>query len=280
MRRSRLQVYTLHFFTRFNSMAIFWIGGSSRGRLPVFWFCWDLLFFTMTCRILQPLVRLVWKISLALILVLSAQAGTCQLYIGVHGAPALQTIRIQEATITEGYRVAVLPQAGLRLRYDLGDQFGVRLGGSLLVKGANLLLQPDSTNDSVSGLASLQAQYICISVGGEYRKSLHPRLSLIGSLDLVVGKLQKTQLRIRDGNGSVSFADFFFQNYFALDIGLALQYQFPGGVGFRLSPTWEVQLNHAYQSDFFQTNFFGFAPRLELFIPLIQRKDNGKTTEG
>jgi hypothetical protein len=84
--------------------------------------------------------------------------------------------------------------------------------------------------------------------------------------------LRQTSLRIRDGNGSVSFADFFFQGYAGLDLGVFIESIIFNRAYIRFSPTLEVQLNHAYHSDIFQSKFVGFAPRLELCLPLIYPK--------
>lgn len=191
-----------------------------------------------------------------------------QFQLNCWAAPAVQTIALQEATITQGYRPMLGGEGGLRLRYDFANGFGLRLGAGILTKGANLEVEADSVGGHSAGLAALRAYHGAILVGAEYRSVLNGKVSLLGSVDIVLGKLVQSKLRMLEGTGSLVYKDFFLQEFAGLDLGLALQYQLANGMGFRFSPTLELQINDAYRSRFFKPKFVGFDPRIEFYIPL------------
>jgi hypothetical protein len=252
-------------------MAIFWKGGSSRGCLPVFrqeslalWMP-NLLDLSLVASLLRSGIVLLSFCMLA-------QLCRGQLQLNCWAAPSVQTITLQEATITQGYRPMLGGEGGLRLRYDFANGFGLRLGGGFLTKGANLEVEADSLGGHSAGLAALRAFHGAILVGAEYRSALNARLSLSGSLDIVLGKLINSKVHMIEGTGTLVYKDFFLPEFAGMDLGLALQYQLSNGMGFRFSPTLELQINYAYRSSFFKPKFVGFAPRMEFYLSLNFQK--------
>lgn len=197
--------------------------------------------------------------------------STAQLYIGIQAAPAVQTIYFQEATITSGYGAALLPQASLRLRYDVGQGLGFTLSGGWFAKGALVTLPPDSSNHFVPQSAVLESDYFAVGAGVEYRIPVAQRMQFLGRLEVIYGHLHHAHRKSRGVSTPLPY--FFTTHYAGLDIAIALQYTWPSRMNLRFAPALEIQANHAYHSAFFLTKYLGFAPRVELYIPLVRRKD-------
>jgi hypothetical protein len=239
-----------------------------RGRLPLFCSS-NLLFLNMRKSFQSNAGRIIGLFLVATVAFLGKSPA--QLYIGVEAAPGFETITLREATITRGYNLAVMPQAALKLRYDYGAHIGLRLGFGWMPKGAKVWFGDDSTNGISSGTSTLQARYVAARAGFELRTAVSPRFSVLGCMDFVFGKLGQSRRILPNRKGSVPFDDFFADGFFGLDFGIAVQYQFEGGIGFRLTPTLEIQLNQAYQSNFFMPEFRGFSPRMEIFFPIFRK---------
>ena len=249
---------------------IFWNMRASKGVHQREFFV-ELLYLVMRAFQITPfLLRFRHAAALILFLKILFLSADAQIYLGADGAYSFETITLREATITRGYKVALMSQGSLRLRYSPSERFGLRLGLGWMPKGARVFFAADSVNGYPEGWTQIQARYVAGRFGVEIGTNIKDGFSVAGTMDFVLGKLAQSRRKLPETRKYVSFNDFFTKSFFGLDFGISLQYKLPSGFGVRFVPTLEIQLNQAYQSNFFFPEFRGFAPKFEIFIPLIK----------
>jgi hypothetical protein len=217
-----------------------------------------------------------WLLLLLLqtVFTLVPQSMLAQLQLAFTAAPAIQNLSVVEATITDGYKARLLPQAGILGSYGIAKGFSARVGVRYEAHGFKYRVdaRPDSANDY---LLVTRMDYAKAALGGSYGGYVAERFMLSGAVDVVFGLPFAAHYKhVRDGRLLTDYKVITgnFNNYWGLDMGLSLQYQLPNGMGIALSPTFQTQINKVFDEGSLMYKFVGFAPRVEVYLPLSKTK--------
>ncbi|MEM7038106.1 MAG: hypothetical protein AAF570_14070 [Bacteroidota bacterium] len=222
--------------------------------------------------------QMTWKWALRALILgwvgcmgLSGTTLKAQQEIGLWVGPGLQTIDVKEAVLTDGFKVAILPELGLRYRTQVADHFWATASLGWLAKGARISDPPSSIADSVppQTFIVLQANYVNASVGLEARYDINDQVHVFGQADFAVGFLlggffRNTFYSRGDPLHKVDLDGFFRSPYLGVDIGGGIGFHLSDRIHARIAPVLELQLNRAYNSNVFIPKFVGFVPRFGL----------------
>lgn len=187
----------------------------------------------------------------------------------IEGGWAIQTMREQEAVLTNGFQSAAMPQVAIRFEFPIWEELGLRIGGHYFRKGGRVPAVsadfPDSPN--AVGFIVLGADILALEVGGFARIPLAKALAFGVAADLVGGGIvgqasRNTLYGPGDPGYKTRLNSFFNQVYLGLHLGASLEWKFAEQFALQLQPTMEFQFNQAFRSSIFVQRFVGFAPLL------------------
>lgn len=210
-----------------------------------------------------------WALILAFFLAGSSLGNAQSISIGGEIGLGVQSIQETEAVLSNGWQVALLPQAAVRLRYRKGDVFGLRFGVQILQKGGRIPVTSNEYPDAPAsfGFLILQGTYAAANAGISAGTAMGDKFRVEGFADVVAGAFVQGAYRnslFPKGHPArvVPVSNLFNASYFGIHLGGSVSWEMVPKCHLYLQPTLEAQLNNAFRSSVFVPRFVGFVPIL------------------
>lgn len=189
---------------------------------------------------------------------------------GLQFGPSIQSLRVVEGTVTEGYKPKMLAEAGFMLAYDIGPKMSVYQSTHVLERGAKLRSYPTLGHAYQQYWIHVRTQFLEMRLGIQGFAPVHRGLALAGDIGFAYGLLTGVNtVDLEDGkvvtrsNGKAGF----YEDYAGLNVGVGLNYEFHGGIRMFFLPSLQVQLNKALVSNTFVYKYGGLVFRVGATFP-------------